>query len=92
MNCCDYDCNQGRNCPARATPLGGVAPSTGEGFWPAFFKMRKRADQERREWVGLTDEEIESLWDHGLYVHCSGITALRAITRALEAKLREKNT
>ncbi len=44
MNCCDYDCNQGRNCPARATPLGGVAPSTGEGFWPALWKMRKRAD------------------------------------------------
>lgn len=20
MNCCDYDCNQGRNCPARQTP------------------------------------------------------------------------
>ena len=19
MNCCDYDCNQGRNCPARTT-------------------------------------------------------------------------
>jgi len=19
MNCCDYDCNQGRNCPAHAT-------------------------------------------------------------------------
>ena len=40
----------------------------------------------------LTDEEIESLWDHGMYVHCSGITALRAITRAIEAKLKEKNT
>jgi hypothetical protein len=33
----------------------------------------------------LTDEQIESLWDHGMYVHCSGITALRAITRAIEA-------
>ena len=20
MNCCDYDCHQGRNCPARSTP------------------------------------------------------------------------
>lgn len=43
-------------------------------------------------WVGLTDEEIESLWDHGMYVHCSGITALRAITRAIEQRLKEKNT
>ena len=33
----------------------------------------------------LTDEQIESLWDNGMYVHCSGITALRAITRAIEA-------
>jgi len=41
----------------------------------------------------LTDEEIEALWDHGLYVHCSGITALRAITRAIEAAhgIKEKN-
>jgi len=46
----------------------------------------------QRTWVGLADEEIEKLWDHGLYVHCSGITALRAITRAIEAKLKEKNT
>jgi hypothetical protein len=22
MNCCDYDCNQGRNCPARVAPVG----------------------------------------------------------------------
>ena len=35
--------------------------------------------------VPLSDEQIESLWDHGMYVHCSGITALRAITRAIEA-------
>lgn len=29
MNCCDYDCNQGRNCPARQTPADR---KTG---WPA---------------------------------------------------------
>ncbi len=45
----------------------------------------------QREWVALTDEEIESLWDHGMYIHCSGITALRAITRTIEAKLKELN-
>ena len=22
MNCCDYNCNQGRNCPARVAPIG----------------------------------------------------------------------
>lgn len=33
MNCCDYDCNQGRNCPARVAPVGrrmpGPDPLTG---------------------------------------------------------------
>lgn len=22
MNCCDYECNQGRNCPARMAKIG----------------------------------------------------------------------
>lgn len=22
MNCCDYDCNQGRDCPARVAKIG----------------------------------------------------------------------
>jgi len=43
MNCCDYDCNQGRNCPARKTPVAGAVPSTGEGFWPLLFKLRTHA-------------------------------------------------
>jgi hypothetical protein len=50
MNCCDYDCNQGRNCPARATPVKGVSPGTIEGFWPSVFKKRKRADPEPVAW------------------------------------------
>lgn len=24
MNCCDYNCNQGRDCPARATPVARI--------------------------------------------------------------------
>lgn len=24
MNCCDYNCKQGRNCPARATPVASI--------------------------------------------------------------------
>ena len=24
MNCCDYDCNQGRDCPARSTPVARI--------------------------------------------------------------------
>jgi hypothetical protein len=29
MNCCDYDCNQGRDCPARVAKVGKGTP-TGE--------------------------------------------------------------
>jgi hypothetical protein len=45
-------------------------------------------EQPAAQWVGLTDKQIEAMWDHGMYVHCSGITALRAITRAIEAAHR----
>ena len=46
---------------------------------------------QQREWVGLTDEEIESLWDNTLSEDV-GITALRKSARAIEAKLKERNT
>ena len=36
----------------------------------------------KREWVGLTDEEMEDLWDR--YAHME-------MMRAIEAKLKEKN-
>lgn len=26
MNCCDYNCNQGRNCPARRAPAASKTP------------------------------------------------------------------
>lgn len=45
----------------------------------------------QRKWQGLTDEEVEGLWDSSFYDYV-GITALRAIVRAIEAKLKEKNT
>ena len=37
----------------------------------------------KREWVGLTDEEMQALWDR--YAHME-------MMRAIEAKLKEKNT
>ena len=37
----------------------------------------------KREWVGLTDEEMEDLWDR--YAHME-------MMRAIEAKIKEKNT
>jgi hypothetical protein len=37
----------------------------------------------QRTWVGLTDEEMQDLWDR--YAHME-------MMRAIEAKLKEKNT
>jgi hypothetical protein len=39
--------------------------------------------KKKREWVGLTDEEMQALWDR--YAHME-------MMRAIEAKLKEKNT
>jgi hypothetical protein len=39
--------------------------------------------QKKREFVGLTDEEMQALWDR--YAHME-------MMRAIEAKLKEKNT
>ena len=39
----------------------------------------------QRTWVGLTDEEIEKIWN-------SGVRAFFLLARAIEAKLKEKNS
>ena len=40
-------------------------------------------DSSKREWVGLTDEEMQAIWDR--YAHME-------MMRAIEAKLKELNT
>ena len=44
-----------------------------------------------REWVGLTDEEIYEYADKYLYQHGSNY-GIKAFGKAIEAKLKEKNT
>ena len=47
------------------------------------------AEAEKREWVGLTDEEIEHIEET---TTCYGEESwLRNLTRNIEAKLKEKN-
>jgi hypothetical protein len=46
------------------------------------------AAQQPRPWVGLTDEEIEKIW---LYTASVSSSALW-FARAIEAKLKERNT
>ena len=43
----------------------------------------------RKEWQGLTDEEIEDLFMENMY--CDNLVDFEHIARAIEAKLREKN-
>jgi hypothetical protein len=53
-----------------------------------------RGGVEKREWVGLTDEEVKKIVDlnteddYGYDIWCNG----RAVARDVEAKLKEKNT
>jgi hypothetical protein len=50
---------------------------------------------EKREWVGLTDEEVLSeakRFALGLSFPFDGITTPEMFARAIEAKLKEKNT
>lgn len=42
-------------------------------------------------WVGLTDEEVKTLWD-GVIKYAAGELRINDFARAIEAKLREKNT
>ena len=44
----------------------------------------------KREWIGLTDEEIYDYADKYLYQHGSNY-GIKAFGKAIEAKLKEKN-
>jgi len=46
---------------------------------------------EKREWVGLTDEEIDDL-HMAVKVRLMGTFDIKDIYRSVEAKLKEKNT
>ena len=50
----------------------------------------RQALETKREWVGLTDEEIYEYADKYLYQHGSNY-GIKAFGKAIEAKLREKN-
>jgi len=54
-----------------------------------YAEMMNRAVEAKREWIGLTDEELKvALWESGM----DGLTGSREdVARAIEAKLKEKN-
>ncbi len=53
--------------------------------------LRKALAQPKREWVGLTDEEITEL-HHEIKVRLMGTYKTEDIYRAIEDKLKEKNS
>ena len=54
------------------------------------FYTHPQPAQPKREWVGLTDEEIELAWKS---VECSDFyDCVVPLAKVLEAKLKEKNT
>jgi hypothetical protein len=46
----------------------------------------------KKEWVGLTDEEVESYWDWEDFQIGAGRSTIFEMVRDIEAKLKEKNT
>lgn len=43
MNCCDYQCDQGRNCPARVARIGARYPAAEPLLSNVFPSLMKRA-------------------------------------------------
>jgi len=46
---------------------------------------------QKRQWVGLTDDEAMQTWD-GIIKYAPGEVRVKDFARAIEAKLKEKNT
>ena len=53
--------------------------------------IRNTQPQPKREWVGLTDEEVVALKMGGRDLEFVSMTALRRFACDIEAKLKEKN-
>lgn len=49
------------------------------------------SDYPKREWVGLTDEEVEGYWDWEDFQTGAGRLTIFEMVRDIEAKLKEKN-
>ena len=50
------------------------------------------SDQPKRQWVGLTDEQVERYWDWEDFQCGCGKGTLLEMVRDIEAKLKERNT
>jgi hypothetical protein len=55
---------------------------------PVGTKLYTTSPEAQRQWIGLTDEQIDKLFGDGPYVPAM---LLRDVARAIESKLKEKN-
>jgi hypothetical protein len=46
----------------------------------------------KREWVGLTPQDIDKSWEWAQKDSRYGLTRIESFARSIEAKLKEKNT
>jgi hypothetical protein len=73
-------------------PEGDIVGPCICGSWPGGKCLKcKRIEPPKREWVGLTDDEIYDYADKFLYQHGSNY-GIQSFGKAIEAKLKEKNT
>ena len=56
------------------------------------MEMPEQSPAAQRQWVGLTDEEINELWNWVYYAHNEAPQTPFSFGKAIEAKLKEKNT
>ena len=76
----------------QAFSRGWDAASVNVNGWDAAYKMGMEAgkEMEKREWQGLTDEEIAWLWSLAIEAKLENMP--RHFARMVEEKLKEKNT
>ena len=76
-----------------AFEAGWNAAAVNLNGWDDAYMMGVQAGKEvqKANWVGLTDEEIHDYADKFLYQHGSNY-GIKSFGKAIEAKLKEKNT
>lgn len=102
--CENYNnCNLGRQAIAEAEPVAWMYQCSADSSGPCFMQHKTNWAESgsglwtetplyihppKRDWVGLTDRDIEDLWGEDVSIMYSGhYDAIRAI----EAKLKKKN-
>ena len=70
--------------------IDGTPLANDIAVWMVVFSqdVARRTSQSQRTWVGLTDDEIKDLW----VKYRASLPRYLCFAKAIEAKLKEKNT